>query len=92
MVIIHFLPFATVSVIRSESMPSKLTKTPKEELKAFLTNKGTSMRASTTKELMTYSSSSLGQIWIGSIICFHNFITFRLFVQRSETHARQLVA
>jgi len=45
MVIIHFLPFTTVSVIHSESMPSKLTKTPKEELKPFLTNLGTHMRA-----------------------------------------------
>jgi len=45
MVIIHFLPFTTVSVIHSESMPSKLTKTPKEELKPFYTNLGIGMRA-----------------------------------------------
>jgi hypothetical protein len=35
-VIIHFLAFATVSVLHSEFMSSKLTKTPKEELKPFL--------------------------------------------------------
>jgi hypothetical protein len=50
MVIIHFSPFTTVSVIHSESMPSKLTKTPKEELKPFLTKLGTRMRAKKEKE------------------------------------------
>ena len=45
MVIIHFLAFATVSVLHSESMPSKPTQTPKEELRPFFTNLGTRMRA-----------------------------------------------
>ena len=45
MVISHFLPFATVPVIHSESMPLKLTQTPKEELRPILTNLGTAMRA-----------------------------------------------
>jgi len=45
MAISHFLPFATAPVLHSEFMPLKLTQTPKEELKPFLTNLGTAMRA-----------------------------------------------
>jgi len=63
MVIIHFLAFATVSVLHSESMPSKPTQAPKEELRPFFTNLGTRMRAkdrspddrSSSRKLCMYS-------------------------------------